>query len=91
MTETMEIGENWNKFDDTLSRPSIALSLEWMRQTFYCKCEVEIADWKKGTYIGRYYFEDMEEAVTTKAYQDRYRAESYLLSAVIEHQLYHRK
>lgn len=88
MAETMDVAENWNKFDDVLSRPSIALGLEFMRNNYDCICEVIIQDWEKGWFEGNYKFDDMPGVGKTRLFRERSRAESELLTKVLEYKLY---
>ncbi|MCD7973115.1 MAG: hypothetical protein LUG18_10715 [Candidatus Azobacteroides sp.] len=85
LEETMYEEEDWNRYDYTLSRPSIALSLEYMRLNYSCKYELIITDWKNITYKGGFMFRDMEEPIYTKTYKSRNRAESELLSRILSY------
>ncbi|MCC8133650.1 MAG: hypothetical protein LIP06_08430 [Tannerellaceae bacterium] len=83
--DTMEIEDNWNQYEETLSRPSIPLALQWARETFHCKCEVTIMDWETDAYAGMLLFPDMQEPVSTRVFEERAWAENELLSKVIEY------
>jgi len=82
LADHMEVDENWNKFSYTISRPSVAEALQWLRLKFKCKCEVIIPDWNDNLYAGQFKYEN-ENIILTRTYSDRYSAEIELLSVVL--------
>ncbi len=87
--DKMEVEQNWNSYDDTISRPSVTLALQWLRVTLYCKCEVVIHKWEKESYYGIFKFPHMTEPVHTHTAAQRDRAEILLLDKIIEHLIGH--
>lgn len=87
MSERMDIDENWNKYDYTLSRPAVAEALQWMREVFDCKCEIIIPDWEEDDYRGGYCFPEMDQPFLSRVFTDRDKAESELLTRILEYQI----
>ncbi len=87
--DKMDTEENWNRYDDTISRPSVALALQWLRVTLYCICEVGLVSWEKESYYGIFKLPHMKEPVTTHTASRRDRAEILLLDKIIGHLIDH--
>ncbi len=87
--DKMDTEENWNRYDDTISRPSVALALQWLRVTLYCICEVGLVSWEKESYYGIFKLPYMKEPVTTHTASQRDRAEILLLDKIIGHLIDH--
>ncbi|MCD8262304.1 MAG: hypothetical protein LUD15_13215 [Bacteroides sp.] len=87
ITDTMDIRENWNRFTEIISRPTVALALQWMREVHECRCEVYIKDLSTGWYGGYFHFPDMEERIETKPFPTRDKAESELLTRAVDYRI----
>ncbi|MCD8264227.1 MAG: hypothetical protein LUD02_08760 [Tannerellaceae bacterium] len=83
--ENMGKEENWNRFEETVSRPSIALAFVWLRNVYQCKCELTLKNWNKNEYLGFYLFLGMPEPFATKIFRLREHAERDLLTRMLEY------
>lgn len=82
LADRMEVEENWNKFNYTLSRPTVVEALQWIRVKYPCKCEIVIPDWDANNYAGQFRCLN-EKIIMTRVFSDRYKAESELLNTVL--------
>jgi len=83
--ENMGKEENWNRFEETVSRPSIALAFVWLRDTYPCKCELSLKSWNKNEYLGLYLFAPMTDPLATRIFRLRDHAERELLTRMLEY------
>ena len=81
--EKMEIDYNWNHYSYTVSRPTIAEALEWVRRKYDCICEVIMVDSETTKYSGLFQFPETP-VVYIRQFTVRSRAESELLTKIIE-------
>ncbi len=86
-TDDMFRAENWNRYEEIISRPSVALALYWLREVWQAQYAVEIEDWQLDRYKGYFRFPDMREPAGTRIFKSRDKTEGELLDRMIAHLL----